>query len=135
MNLQPLGEWLVPFCFGYPFVMAFYWMVGGLLFHLVRERDEPAQHQPPQLKEYPPVSVLVPCFNEELQAEEGCAERQIGHAGRQRRALQGQRQTQRDDRLLSRIRLLNSSNSAGSRILPASRFMIRNASSAASAGR
>ena len=70
MNLQSLGEWLAPLCFGYPFVMAFYWMVGGLLFHLVRERNEPAQHQPPELKEYPPVSVLVPCFNEELQAEE-----------------------------------------------------------------
>ena len=70
MNLQLIGEWLAILCFGYPFVMAFYWMVGGLLFHLVRERHEPAQDQPPELEEYPPVSVLVPCFNEERQAEE-----------------------------------------------------------------
>ena len=28
--------------FGYPFVMAWYWMAGGLLFRYIRERNEPA---------------------------------------------------------------------------------------------
>ena len=29
------------FCFGYPFVMAWYWMVGGLLFYQTHERHLP----------------------------------------------------------------------------------------------
>ena len=30
------------FCFGYPFVMAWYWMAGGILFYLTRERTSAA---------------------------------------------------------------------------------------------
>ena len=30
------------FCFGYPFVMAWYWMAGGVVFYLTRERDDQA---------------------------------------------------------------------------------------------
>ena len=57
-------------CFGYPYVMAWYWAVGGALFHWLRERGEPPADAPPALLLYPPVSVLVPCHNEELQVEE-----------------------------------------------------------------
>jgi biofilm PGA synthesis N-glycosyltransferase PgaC len=57
-------------CFGYPFVMSFYWIVGGLLHELRRERDELPFDRPPRLPAYPPVSILVPCFNEEDGAEE-----------------------------------------------------------------
>jgi biofilm PGA synthesis N-glycosyltransferase PgaC len=56
--------------FGYPFVMAWYWMAGGLLFRYIRERNEPAPEDPPSLTEYPMVSILVPCHNEERQAED-----------------------------------------------------------------
>jgi poly-beta-1,6-N-acetyl-D-glucosamine synthase len=58
------------FCFGYPFVMAWYWMVGGILFHLVRERGLPPLDQPPTLEEWPPISLLVPCYNEADNAAE-----------------------------------------------------------------
>lgn len=58
------------FCFGYPFIMSFYWMWGGLLFHTLRERKEPLPEHPPLLADYPLVSILLPCFNEEEQAEE-----------------------------------------------------------------
>ena len=34
-------------CFGYPFVMAWYWMSGGILFRLLRERHEPLPDAPP----------------------------------------------------------------------------------------
>lgn len=61
---------LAAFCFGYPFVMAWYWMSGGLLFRLLRERHEPLPDAPPALPDYPLVSILLPCFNEEDQAAE-----------------------------------------------------------------
>src|SRR4051812_3531452 len=57
-------------CFGYPFVMAWYWMAGGLLFRYIRERHEPSPEHPPSLASYPMVSILVPCHNEEKQAVE-----------------------------------------------------------------
>lgn len=57
-------------CFGYPFVMAWYWSIGAIMFHLLRERGEPAFATPPPLQRSPPVSILVPCFNEQDQVEE-----------------------------------------------------------------
>jgi poly-beta-1,6-N-acetyl-D-glucosamine synthase len=65
-----IGNFLEALCFGYPFVMAWYWMSGGLLYHLIRGRHEPLYDAPLTLSEYPPVSILVPCHNEEAQAEE-----------------------------------------------------------------
>jgi poly-beta-1,6-N-acetyl-D-glucosamine synthase len=70
MTKDILLSFLTALCFGYPFVMACYWMAGGLFFHWFRERYEPNPENPPILDEYPPVSILVPCFNEESQAEE-----------------------------------------------------------------
>ena len=56
---------MVPgFTFGYPFVMAWYWMTGGILHRLVRGWYEPLPGEPPPLESYPPVSILVPCHNE-----------------------------------------------------------------------
>ena len=56
---------MVPgFTFGYPFVMAWYWMTGGILHRLVRGWHEPRPGDPPPLESYPPVSILVPCHNE-----------------------------------------------------------------------
>ena len=58
------------FCFGYPFVMAFYWMSGTVLYRVLRERYEPHPFAPPSLLVYPGVSVLVPCHNEARQLAE-----------------------------------------------------------------
>ena len=69
-TLQALSGALAVFCFGYPFVMAWYWMAGGLLFRLMRERHEPLPGAPPTLSDYPLVSILLPCHNEQDQAEE-----------------------------------------------------------------
>ena len=61
-------DWLLVgiggFCFGYPFVMAFYWMVGGLLFYITRERHMAPPDRPPLIEHPPPISILVPCYNE-----------------------------------------------------------------------
>lgn len=50
------------FVFFYPLYMAFFWMIGALLFYLRRERGPGA---PPALADYPLVSVLIPCHNEQ----------------------------------------------------------------------
>src|SRR5207344_2384898 len=46
-------DWLVTgieaFAFGYPFVMAWYWMVGGLMFYIARERHMPPLDRPPPM--------------------------------------------------------------------------------------
>ena len=58
------------FCFGYPFVASWYWMAGGLIFYLGRELNMPPQTQPEPLDHWPPISILVPCYNEADNAEE-----------------------------------------------------------------
>lgn len=57
-------HWVQSFCFGYPFVLSWYWMTGGLLYRWLRERHQPAPDKPPTLHSYPLLSVLVPCHNE-----------------------------------------------------------------------
>ena len=58
------------FTVGYPFVMAWYWMSGGILHRIVRGWNEPPPDEPPPLASYPPVSILVPCHNEGSNARE-----------------------------------------------------------------
>ena len=58
------------FCFGYPFVMSWYWMAGGLMYYFVHERHLPPVTEPPALPKWPPISILVPCYNEGENAEE-----------------------------------------------------------------
>ena len=58
------------FCFGYPFVMAWYWIAGALMFYIVREIKAPPQTEPPALDHWPPMSIIVPCYNESDNAEE-----------------------------------------------------------------
>ena len=70
MNWDTVFNFIEDFTFGYPFVMAWYWMTGGLLHHWLCERHEPMPKEPPKLTEYPPVSILLPCHNEEAEAEE-----------------------------------------------------------------
>jgi biofilm PGA synthesis N-glycosyltransferase PgaC len=50
--------------------MAWYWMLGGLLFYVTRERLMAPLEQPPPLEHWPPITILVPCYNEADNAEE-----------------------------------------------------------------
>lgn len=61
------------FLFAYPFVMAWYWMAGGLLYWFWRERAYGMDLTPPALEHWPPFSVLVPCYNESDNAIETLA--------------------------------------------------------------
>jgi biofilm PGA synthesis N-glycosyltransferase PgaC len=45
-------------------------MAGGLLYVWLRGRHEPPPESPPPLEDYPGVSILVPCHNEERQLAE-----------------------------------------------------------------
>jgi biofilm PGA synthesis N-glycosyltransferase PgaC len=73
--MQPTAiDWVITalaaFCFGYPFVGAWYWMVGGLIFYVTRQRRMPPPDEPPPLDDWPPISIIVPCYNESDNAEE-----------------------------------------------------------------
>jgi len=57
-------ETIFDFTFYYPLFMSYLWMCGGLYYYFHYERADPAFDQPPPLKDYPPVSILVPCHNE-----------------------------------------------------------------------
>lgn len=70
MNAADLERVIAGLCFGYPYVMAWYWMVGGVLFYVLRERHEAPFDAPPHLDTPPPISVLVPCFNEIAQIDD-----------------------------------------------------------------
>lgn len=66
-------EWMARFCFGYPFVMSWYWIAGSILYWFIRERHRSEYTSPPHLPETPLVSVLLPCFNEADQLHETMA--------------------------------------------------------------
>ena len=68
--LDTVLRWLPQYCFGYPFVMAWYWIAGGVIFYMVRERDMPPPDRPEAMAEWPAITILVPCHNEAEHIEE-----------------------------------------------------------------
>lgn len=60
---------LLAFSFYYPLFMAWLWMQGAAIYFLHYERKDPPLEHPPELA-YPPVSVIVPCYNEGDHARE-----------------------------------------------------------------
>ena len=61
---------VLDYLFYYPLVMATVWMIGASLYRWRIERLDPPLDRPPKLDSTPPVSVIVPCFNEQDNAEE-----------------------------------------------------------------
>lgn len=59
--------------FLYPFAMSWIWMIGGLLFYFLRERQRSGPDFQPELTSTPKVSILIPCHNEEEQIDETIA--------------------------------------------------------------
>ena len=68
--LRALWQQLLGFVFYYPLFMSYLWMVGAALFRVRYERGLPPCDRPPRLANPPPVSVLIPCYNEGDNAEE-----------------------------------------------------------------
>ncbi len=59
-----LGKFLLDFAFYYPLTMAWFWMFGAVNYYLRRERTSPTRTQPPELDQWPKVTLVVPCHNE-----------------------------------------------------------------------
>jgi len=59
-----IGNALLSFAYYYPLFMAYLWMIGAIYYYFRWERRLNNWNDPPQLDHYPPVSVIVPCFNE-----------------------------------------------------------------------
>src|SRR4051812_29480779 len=72
MNFDQTINALLAFAYYYPLFMSYVWICGGLYYRYHWERGQ-SPDQAPQLQNYPPVSILVPCFNEEQQIEETVA--------------------------------------------------------------
>lgn len=58
------------FVYFYPLFMSYLWMMGAGLYYWRFERKDPPYTNPPPRPDLPPVSVLIPCFNEGPHAEE-----------------------------------------------------------------
>ncbi|WP_276514420.1 glycosyltransferase family 2 protein [Exiguobacterium alkaliphilum] len=65
--MAPWIEPLAQFVFWYPFFMALFWISGAVLFSLTREQEKPLDLNE---REWPLISILVPCYNEEETIEE-----------------------------------------------------------------
>ncbi len=63
-TLNAIIGFLAAFAFCYPLLMAYVFMEGALLYFYRYEFKKPRYFDLPELKEYPMVSVLVPCYNE-----------------------------------------------------------------------
>lgn len=63
----PYG-WLANFVFWYPFTMALFWMAGSLLF--LRTKEPIKEKLEINDFDWPMISILVPCYNEEETVEE-----------------------------------------------------------------
>lgn len=66
--LEKILQYALEFAFLYPLLMAYLWMTGALLYYFRFEWKKPNYDEPPELPEYPLVSIVVPCYNEEANA-------------------------------------------------------------------
>lgn len=68
--LLTVDNFLLDFVFFYPLFMSALWVTGGLYFRRHWERHWPSHETEPDLPEGTLISIVIPCFNEERQAEE-----------------------------------------------------------------
>lgn len=60
-----IGDAVFGFAFLYPLFMAYLWMIGAIIYYFHWERSDGERvGTVPDLKDYPGVSILVPCHNE-----------------------------------------------------------------------
>ncbi len=67
---QVLWQELLGFVFYYPLFMSYLWMIGALLYYWRVEQRLPHYTEPRRFGPTPPLSVLIPCYNEAENAEE-----------------------------------------------------------------
>ena len=66
------GDVILNFVFFWPLFMSALWVIGGIYFWLYRERKWPwgKDVPPPELDGNPLISILIPCYNEGINARE-----------------------------------------------------------------
>lgn len=63
--MNDLMSSIFSFAFYYPLFMAYVWMIGAIYYRFHWEHAAGKSYlEPPELKSYPGVSILLPCFNE-----------------------------------------------------------------------
>lgn len=77
MTALPEAIWqvLLAYLFYYPLLMSFLWMTGAALFYWRFERTQPAWDAPRRLLRTPPVTILIPAYDEGENVRET-----VGHA-------------------------------------------------------
>lgn len=71
MSLESFVAGLLDFTFYYPLFMSYLWATGAVYYFFYREQsDHRRPDDPPELRDLPPVSFLVPCHNEGANVEE-----------------------------------------------------------------
>lgn len=66
-NMQNAVGYLSQFIFWYPFLMSLFWVAGSLLFFRSRERSKTLDFEE---FDWPFISIIIPCYNEEETIEE-----------------------------------------------------------------
>jgi len=70
-TIRKIYQTLQEIVFLYPLLMSWVWMVGGILFYIIQRQSKmPGPDVKPPIEKYYPVSVIVPCHNEEEQVDE-----------------------------------------------------------------
>ena len=63
--LQTVSNFFFQFTYFYPLLMAYLWMTGALIYFIRWEKPLGDKiNKPPELENWPGVSILVPCHNE-----------------------------------------------------------------------
>lgn len=71
MIIDSIADMLLAYAYFYPLFMSYLWMLGGIYYRYHWEAVGGLHYtNPPPLTESPPVSILLPCFNEEAHIEE-----------------------------------------------------------------
>jgi biofilm PGA synthesis N-glycosyltransferase PgaC len=71
MSIEGVVNGLLEFAFYYPLFMTYVWMIGAVYYFYYRENSDHRRYDdPPELKQTPPVTYLVPCHNEGDNARE-----------------------------------------------------------------
>jgi poly-beta-1,6-N-acetyl-D-glucosamine synthase len=65
-----VGNIISVFIFVYPVLMSIMWMCGAVFYWYWFEKDGSDPARPPVLKEFPKIALIVPCYNEEQDAED-----------------------------------------------------------------
>lgn len=61
---MPIDKSIEEFIYFYPLFMAYIWMFGAIIFCIRFEWRNPSKISTFPLEKYPPVSILIPCYNE-----------------------------------------------------------------------